>query len=819
MSAKNESAKFISLLSAGGFTWVGLIAVLGGFSLSPLAAGSLIFGSGLLAGASALNFAVRDEIGCLKELASDLKNELEALQLKKEETEAELSQQLLEAQAERDEYCRQLDLTRKDLMAECKRLQIGLKYWEDGLDPRILELEPVKKLIDLLNSKLKDKAEQLKLAQEAIEELETANGELNDQIVELETYSEQLDSELAEKTLALDKLQTNFDLKLELAIQHQIAPRLQKAVSYGLQEKQAEINRLNEAIAILQEEISEKQAILDAIEVETLPKIETTYKHDINALDSKLMHLSGENSLLREEIERLKSPQQFPGTTYADDTGNRIIDHFFAYGVIFDAHDTDLIEGGYRLRFRVNRNDDQTKLSAEHFNKVKNERGMLGLSHRELDFKLDYRNLLVTVNIYPEAIGNFSASPGLRADSERTYDRTSEVTNLSTIGGVLTGNLSQLKTGKPKPAKGNKQAHRAKSEPDLHRQKFIDLGCYPADQFGEVVRHKFVNRVRVCAGSTGGKSPLLEVIAVWLAKLNNGVLCLVNPIPGSPKDWFRVPGVIQSKTDSGVDTEVAIIRAVEEFHGEFKERRNNLKEAQGKDYMIMALDEDNSTARDYENLGAFFKDMYQLSDHANMGFCSAGQGINVSGLSGGSRPRKTKTGEEQEKNTGNATKLMKEDFQNATLVLTSEQIKAWVTKHSQGTVNKTEMLEKHAQLQNLCDTLNELEGLVDRPKIGDDKKVSPNAYRIALVVSPGHAPFFIQQPAYSDFDLDGVRFPEGAKVTSPHWQESPDLADEAFIVCPKCDGSNVTKMEPYADGCLRFRCNKVGCRKTFRVED
>ena len=286
----------------------------------------------------------------------------------------------------------------------------------------------------------------------------------------------------------------------------------------------------------------------------------------------------------------------------------------------------------------------------------------------------------------------------------------------------------------------------------------------------------------------------------------------MNPIPGSEKDWFKIPGIIQP----GTDANEKIVDVFEEFHAEFQSRRNNLPSVKGKDFLLLAVDEDNATAREYEQIGTFIKDMYQLSDHVNMGFVSAGQGNNVSGLSGGNAGKKSKNEEEDgKKRTGNATRLMKEDFQNAVRVYTSEQAFSYLQVTP--SKNRAKMLEKLAELNQLCDHLNEQEGLKVRPAVGEAKKVSPNAYRVALAVSPACEPFFFQIPAYSDFSLEGLRFPAEARITSPHWQSKPVGSVDAQC-CPHCKSTIVFLKKPYANGDLRFECGgKLGCRKTFRV--
>ncbi|NJL20553.1 MAG: hypothetical protein HC895_06660 [Leptolyngbyaceae cyanobacterium SM1_3_5] len=73
-------------------------------------------------------------------------------------------------------------------------------------------------------------------------------------------------------------------------------------------------------------------------------------------------------------------------------------------------------------------------------------------------------------------------------------------------------------------------------------------------------------------------------------------------------------------------------------------------------------------------------------------------------------------------------------------------------------------------MNTLCNELNQAENKSAYPVDPASKKVTPDAYRIALVVSPREAePFFIQLPPYSSYRdrMDNVFYPKGAIVTAP----------------------------------------------------
>jgi hypothetical protein len=788
MSNTNEFKKILSAVGAISLTGAG-IASLFTAGLAPLAWGSAAF---MLAGASASSFGALDKIGLSQDEKEQALAELE-----------ELRSQLKTAVVERNDYKRRLETEVAEFKMRCQELRDGIEYWETGTHPAILDLPPVKKLVETLRAKLTETSEKLQSALAEIAQLKEENKLLRQRIAELENANDELDGELAARLLELAQLKTNFDYKLRDELHQALQPYCNQAVSIALEKKLAEIDKLRQAIAMQQEDLANYQQLMESLEKGTLPDIEKTYNSEMSARDSKLMELAGQNELLQQKIADLEAPRQFPGLTYADSAGNRIIAHFAQYGVLFDAHDASVVPGGFCLRFRVDRNQDKTKLSGEEFDKLTNQCGLMGISTQPIHFEMDAQNFLISVKVF----SGFDHATGTSGKNQQDVG----IKSLSTVGGSIVNKLSStIKAEKPSQ-QSNGGSYVPIEKQDIHRQKFIDLGCFAADQFSEVVRQKFVTRVRVCAGSTGGKSPILEMVAIELAKANNGVIWLLNPIPGSEKDWFKIPGIIQP----GTDANAKIVEVFEDFHAEFQARRNNLPSVKGKDFLLLAVDEDNATAREYEEIGTFIKDMYQLSDHVNMGFVSAGQGNNVSGLSGGGGKKSKGEEENSKKRTGNATKLMKEDFQNAVRIYTSEQAYAYL--QATPFKNRAELLEKLTQLNELCEQLNQEEGLMSRPAVGQAKKVSPEAYRIAFVVSPACEPFFMQLPPYSSLSLEGLRFPTEARVTSPHWAVATKPDTAITQCCTHCGSTIVHLKSPYANGDLRYICGKAFCRKVFRV--
>lgn len=793
MSNINEFKKIFSAIGILGFSGAG-IASLFTAGIAPLAWGSAAF---FLAGASGVNFLATDKIDLLEEQNQEIEAQLAELRLKCDRVTAD-----------RDDYKQRLELEVTAFKIRCKELQDGIEYWSDGKHPAIMELPPVKKLLELLKAKLLSTSERLEATLAEIIAVRDENKILTKRVTELEETNDEIDSELASKLLELAQLKTNFDYKLRDELHKQLQPYCTQAVAVALEKKFIETDKLKQAIAMLQEDIGSYQSVMDSLEKSTLPDIEKTYQTEMSEADSKLMQLSGQNQLLQQKINQLELPRHFPGFTNASNIGNHIIDHFAAHGVIFDAHTASVIAGGYSLKFWYYRTADTTKISAEEFGKIRSQVGLHGLSHKELEFKIDFLNLIVEVEV-------FTNPDDVRPGHGSNRNRTSDNSSLSTSGGLLTTKLDGVGKRANKSGQAIQGSQVRIEQPDIHRQKFVDLGCFPSDQFLEVLKTLCVPRIRICAGSEGGKSPLEELFGLAIGKLYNADVWLVNCLPGSVKDWFKIPNTIKPAKKKDIESghAIPVMEQVAEVlnlvHQEFLERYNDLPSVKDKPFLLLILDEENVVARDYEGLGALKKDFYQRASHNKCGIITGGQGKNVSATSGGV----------SKKGTGNANKLMEEDFQNTTQVFTNQMAKAYIKKDLE--VNKQETMQRLMELNSLCEELNKLEGRIATPKMGDEQKVSPDAYRIAMIISPkADEPIFIQIPPYSSMDLEGMNFPEGSMVTSPHWLKlaakkitDTDNVLNAFDACPKCLSTDLLPIKPYADSTPRFECRS--CRKTF----
>ncbi|MBI4738768.1 hypothetical protein HY772_04340 [Candidatus Woesearchaeota archaeon] len=655
------------------------------------------------------------------------------------------------------------------LQREISRLEIEVKSLKAKLDK---EYEDAIALIAI--------CEQL---QDAVSKHEFELSESSSKVIAIEQQAQQWqlaahNSRNAALNLKaqLEQLQADFDERLHQAVKakaNRIARRNADMYISKRKEELTEINtaHLEQLQSIkegYQKELEELQTLLGqreqqlsefAIEIKTwdeeiMPGTRSAFTESATSLQLQLQLAAQRLEALQNANAQLQAPRLFPGTTAIDTTGNRIVQHFAAYEVILDAVEAILIPTGFRLRFKCDRTNEFTKLTEEEFDKRTAEPGLMGLSYAPLDFALDTRNFIVSVDIV--------TSPPLVTGG----------------GGAIASNGKPITAAAATDLVSNGSA----SSEDAFRA----LGCFPASEFENVIRDKFVPRVRVVAGSTGGKSPLMELIAVALAKQNQAELWLINPVPGSPKDWFSVPGLVQPGTDV---TQEAIAQ-LQKAHRELNERNKNL--SQKYRFLIVCADEINRLAREFADLGTVIKDYYQISDHAQMGFITAGQGGNVSGVSGAAK-------------TDNAKKLMEEDFQNATQVFTAQAAKVWLQKKS------ASLLPKLTELEALCRQLNEAAGLSPRPKPGT-KVVDRHAYRVALVVSPAtDEPFFLQIPPYSHYadKLEGISFPNGAIITAPYEnQVALGLASDP-LTCPHC-GSAHTKQDRPLKTEIKRKCNDCG---------
>jgi predicted nucleic acid-binding Zn-ribbon protein len=667
-------------------------------------------------------------------------------------------QKALQELAVANHKCRELEAKLADVDKQRQQLADRLEVYLEGSSPKLLDIPIVRaRIVDLMRQ-ISGLDAQLAAANKEISVLNSQLNSLTGENQQLKTQLDQVSAkylaesqahqELIEEFNRLEIVANRTTTEIEREVQLRVLTSLQEysreAVAKAIESKVLELQQAQEIIKKLQAELNDDHQTLSDIKENVVPAIRQKFDGEVNARDQMMMRLSGQVKVLEGEIEKLKAPRLFRGNTAPDNTGNQIIRHFAAYGIVLDALESIRIPGGFKLRFRVDRNEDFRSISEQEFDKCTSETGLFGLSTKPLDFHLDRSNFILSVDIF--------TGFGDASKATRVATKTTELAPIAT--------------------------------------RFHDLNCHSADEWEDVIRAKFCARVWVIAASQGGKSPLLELAASAIAKVHGGQLILINPIPGSQKDWFHVPGLIQP----GCDGIAEAIKHLESLYKEFKYRRDNLNELGDKPFITIMVDEINAISRQWDDIGCFMKDFWQLSDHTKMSLCLSGQASSVSAFSGDAKVK-------------GANKLRREDYQNSTRIFTSEAAKEYLKNEVR---NGYDMLNNLIKLEKLCDDLNAQAGLIARPEMGS-KKVSPDAYRVALIVSPGHEPFFCQIPPYGSYGgtTEGVTFPDGAKVTSPHLSGGETVAPSA-ISCHYCGSSKIEKNGTYKDGTQRYRCRDCG---------
>ena len=343
---------------------------------------------------------------------------------------------------------------------------------------------------------------------EAIAQLEKRHGEKIHKQVKAQVTAK------AQKAYANYK--TQFEaLTAENQAQHEIE----------LERYQSRIEELTVALNQLQAQLeatgSEKTQLTNAFEELTqkdLPDIQQTFEQEWLKNDQLLQ--SAIEQLQRANAE-LQQPRQFSGLTNIDSIGNKIISHFFAYGVVLDAIESVSIPAGFRLRFKFDRTEKFTSLSESEFDKRCNEPGLMGLSYTPLDFVFDARNFIVSVDIRTEPPA---------AKGEATVN--------------------------------NKAATVANPDADFYRAQNL----LPASEFAKVytmiLDTKDVPSVRVNGETGSGKSSVVRLLLSEGLKAGKTRIRLHDPQAGSAEDRWGIPPT--SKTaDATSEAMTALLGRVE----------------------------------------------------------------------------------------------------------------------------------------------------------------------------------------------------------------------------------------------------------------
>ncbi|MUH00826.1 hypothetical protein F7734_54580 [Scytonema sp. UIC 10036] len=438
--------------------------------------------------------------------------------------------------------------------------------------------------------------------------------------------------------------------------------------------------------------------------------------------DLETAHL--EIDKLNQQIAELQKPLLAIGdSTYAR-TANRIAMYYFdQYKYKLDVIQWDESDTGYSILFATRRNP--------------------GLTEKELLPENTLEQLAAFTNALQGTLPKFTFN----------YQHS-----------TVTLDVTLRKPAKKEQAKGD-----------------IDKIWIPVDRFESYVKNW--ERVRITAGSTGGKSPTAKNLALAIMKGRNGQgeIRLYDPQHGSKKDYWDMPKCGTSHEDN--------VTGMGELCDEL-DRRTKSPQA-NHPFILYIFDEVDSTiAQERANNGYYYfrdKVTYSLkqASHQNIGAIYIGQACDASTIPG----------------------MSWSDWNNAVQVHIGANAGIWINKSNLTAEDKTRLLEQYRKIQEYCDRKNE--------ELGLDIFTDPTAYRFALAVPLTGLPKFIQLPDFDSYDYYEIMKKNVLNNSSP--QRESELVESVIsqfeskekIMCPHC-GS-----EEYRSKGERWLCLNQDCGKTW----
>jgi predicted RNA-binding Zn-ribbon protein involved in translation (DUF1610 family) len=292
----------------------------------------------------------------------------------------------------------------------------------------------------------------------------------------------------------------------------------------------------------------------------------------------------------------------------------------------------------------------------------------------------------------------------------------------------------------------------------------IDKLWIPVSKFESYVKNW--ERVRITAGSTGGKSPTAKNLALAIMKQRKGQgeIRLYDPQNGSKKDFWQMPKAGTSHEDN--------VTGMADLCDQLDQRT---KSPGNHSFILYIFDEVDSTiAQERENNGYYYfrdKVTYSLkqASHQNIGAIYIGQACDASTIPG----------------------MSWSDWNNAVQVHIGANAGIWLDKAKTITgEDKTKLLEHYRKIQEYCSSKND--------ELGLDIFNDPGAYRFALAVPLTGLPKFIQLPnfdSYDYWDVMGDATPNHNDLISSVLQEATEKASASgelpSVKCPDCSSENV----------------------------
>ncbi|MBW4597558.1 MAG: hypothetical protein KME46_32835 [Brasilonema angustatum HA4187-MV1] len=479
------------------------------------------------------------------------------------------------------------------------------------------------------------------------------------------------------------------------------------------------------------------RAGMDEVDEKITEKYEALLLNN-NNIHSQLLDLLEQRNLviddLTKQVEELSKPLQAMGTSQYALVANRVSGFYYEQlGYRLDFINWDETEVGYNITYATRQN-----------NALTNDELMVGNAKEQLakltgclqgtfpEFSYDYRNCTVILSVV------------------------------------------MRKPVKKEQAKGD-----------------IDKIWVPVDKFESYVKNW--ERVRITAGSTGGKSPTAKNLALAIMKTRKGQgeIRLYDPQDGSKKDYWDMPKSGTTHADN--------VTGMEELCDLLDQRS---KSKANHPFVLFIFDEVDSTiAQERDNNGYYYfrdKVTYSLkqASHQNIGAIYIGQACDASTIPG----------------------MSWSDWNNAVQLHIGANAGIWLDKAKTVTPeDKTKLLEQYRKIQEFCDKKNE--------ELGLDIFTDPGAYRFALAVPLTGLPKFIQLPDFDSYDYYEVMTESEeslstntqnlliSNIIDEVQQEVESMNVKTEIKCPHC-GSEQYRSKGQRWLCLNSECGKTWLKKT-----
>lgn len=421
---------------------------------------------------------------------------------------------------------------------------------------------------------------------------------------------------------------------------------------------------------------------------------------------------------LEKELAELRKPLQlFGDSTYAR-AANSISGWYYSkYQYLLDAINWDEIETGFKILFSIRRNP--------------------GLTEKELYTDNSREQLAAFTNALHGTLPEFEFNR-----------QNSTVTLTVQLRRVTKTSIEKLETD-------------------------ICKIWVPASKFESYVK-KF-ERVRITAGSTGGKSPTAKNLALAIMKTRsgNGEIKLFDPQHGSKKDFWNMPKAGTSHADN--------LTGLKEVCDLIESRKNSDSHR----FKLYIFDEIDNTVSKLGKQSSEFRELLKVASkegsHSDIGVIFIGQSADANEIPGMTHS-----------NWNNLVQL--HIGSNAGIAI--DKITTITTE------DKTRLLEQYRKIQEYCDRKNN--------DLGLDIYTDPSAYRFALVVPLTGLPKFIQLPDFDSYDYADVMQKQSENKSKPE-VENPTVytSDENSVPkCPHCYSVNLK-----GNGNGRKKCKD--CNKTF----